>query len=63
MEEKLKQVQGLMDVEKQKRSTATISKEGSKWGSATTNQPIAGYDKVVMEKIARGSNQAPRPKP
>lgn len=53
MEEKLAQVKSLMELEKQKRSSATKGGEGGTiWRSATQNAPLAGYDKVVMERKA-----------
>ena len=56
MEEKLKEVQLLMELEKQKRSTGqsdASNKEGTIWRSATQNQPLRSYDKVVMQHVQK----------
>ena len=45
-------VQKMMELEKQKRSMQeekTGTKQGTIWRSATTNQPIQGYSKAVLE--------------
>lgn len=68
MEERLKEVKALMELEKQKRgavnmnsAAASQSKENTKWRSATTKQPIAGYDKKVMAHIAATKGRPPKP--
>lgn len=63
MEERLKTVQNLMEMDKQKRSTLTANKdhnEGTLWRSATQNQSLRGYDKQVMEKIQKTKGLPPR---
>ena len=66
MEEKLKEVQLLMELEKQKRSTAQVdptNKEGTKWRSATTNQNIRGYDKAVISHVEKTKTLPPKQQP
>ena len=66
MEEKLKEVQLLMELEKQKRSTGQSdpsNKEGTIWRSATQNQPLRGYDKVVMQHVQKTKGIAPKQQP
>ena len=63
MEEKLKLVKQMMEMEKQKRGSAQgdrpTAKDGTMWRSATKTQSITGYSKAVMEHVKKGG--PPRP--
>ena len=64
MEEQLKQIQSIAELEKQKKSMTQMRASGgnSMWRSATTNQPIAGYDKKVMQHVIETRGRPPVPK-
>ena len=49
MEEKLDLVKKMMELEKDKRSQMTQSKEGSIWRGATTKKKIGGYSNAVLD--------------
>ena len=55
LEEKLQMVQKMMDLEKQKRGKmdemSASHKQGTIWRSATTNQPLQGYSKAVLDSM------------
>ena len=61
MEAQLKQVQQLMELDKQKRQQPAANQaKQTLWRSATQNQSLRGYDRQVMDHVTKTKNLPPR---
>lgn len=64
MEEKLAELRQFMAKEKEKRDTATVQKDGSRWRSSASDKPLKNYSNFVLSYKPRpGSTAKKEPQP